>query len=211
MARGPGGGQTRPATDSEPGADQRQLRLVPRSGPIHCKRVRSLRGKFRFKLATPPATPIGTPAGIAGDANPRARRSARAPRRRPSESKSRDTRATAAGAAAGPQPRVARAGKMEPRGFSSCHSELWQQAWLADGGILAAPFLHRNWPEQVSCLVSRVSRVGSAAASGIDSLGAQHCRCRWRPRMVHSQTLPSGGGLQRNLMAQGHAPEVLVG
>ncbi len=42
---GPGGGQTRPAT--EPVADQRKL-----EGPIRCKRVRSLRGKFRFKLVT---------------------------------------------------------------------------------------------------------------------------------------------------------------
>ena len=42
MARG---GQTRPAT--EPVADQRKL-----EGPIHCKRVRSLRGKFRLKLVT---------------------------------------------------------------------------------------------------------------------------------------------------------------
>ena len=119
MARG---GQTRPAT--EPVADQRKL-----EGPIHCKRVRSLRGKFRFKLVTVASNADRHPRWHCG------RRKTPSPQERPkraggprAKSCDRDRASLslsdtlAATAAAGPQPRVAGAGKMEPRGY--CHSEL---------------------------------------------------------------------------------------
>ncbi len=93
---GPGGGQTRPAT--EPVADQRKL-----EGPIHCKRVRSLRGKFRFKLVTVASNADRHPhwhCGRRKTPSPQER-----PKRRRRPSKSCDTRA--ATAAAGPQPHEA--------------------------------------------------------------------------------------------------------